>query len=162
MQGGALTGSLGRAAAVVFGGQSCWPGSSSNRAAFVSWGCWSPCDQSCHSLFGQTTRGDSREGREGVRGSGWEDVEVAGNPPPPPILLLHRDRDKLQSRQRAWMIDYTVCALIGPHVITVTTPAHEVDRGVCLEAGLLFIVATVNTSPHSVVEAGVQHQRGKL
>lgn len=76
-----------------------------------------------------------------------------GGRDPPPILLL---------LQRAWMIDYTVCALIGPHVIALTTPAHEVDRGVCLEAGLLFIVATVNTSPHSVVEAGVQHQRGKL
>ena len=53
------------------------PGSSSSshtashRAAFVSRGCWSPCDQSCHSLFGKRTRaaGVTRGRDRGPRGS---------------------------------------------------------------------------------------------
>lgn len=68
-------------------GRAAASGSGSNRAAFVSRGCWEPCDQSCHSHFGQTTRGDWREGGTGgggERGSVWEDVEVANPPSLPP------------------------------------------------------------------------------
>lgn len=77
---------------------------------------------------------------------GWEDA--VGYPPPPFTLILilqHRDR------QRAWMIDYTAWVLIGPCVIVVT------DRGVCLEGGgLLVIVAVLNVSFHSAVQAELQ------
>lgn len=91
MQGGALTGSL-CGAAVVFGARAAGPaaasGSSSDRAAFVSRGCWSPCDQSCHSLFGQRAQAAGVTGGEGqgLTGSGREAVEVVCPPP------LHTDK----------------------------------------------------------------------
>ena len=50
-------------------------------------GCWSPCDQSCHSLFGQRTRDARvREGR-GTRGA-------QGGSPLTLLLssVLHRDK----------------------------------------------------------------------
>lgn len=102
------------------------------------------------------TRG--REGQGGVRGSGWEDVEVAG---PLPLFSSSASScctEKRQSRQRPWLIDYTVCTLIGPHVIAVTARPHEVGQRGVSGGGLFFIVATVSTS-HLVVEA--EHQKGK-
>lgn len=95
-------------------GRAAASGSGSNRAAFVSWGCWEPCDQSCHSHFGQTTRGDWREGGTGgERGSVWEDVEVANPPSPSPSPPLSCTWTS-GTAQQAWMIDYTACTLIGP------------------------------------------------
>lgn len=53
-------------------------------------GCWSPCDQSSHSLFGQRTR-DARvtRGRDegGVRGSGGPPHSSSSS-----SSLLHRDK----------------------------------------------------------------------
>lgn len=128
-------------------GQSCWPGSGSNRAAFVSRGRRSPCDQSCHSLFGQTTQGDSRGGTGGCEGL-WVGGCGGGGAPPPSTLRTN----KWHSRH-GWLITQSALWLALSHVATVTARPHEEDRGVCLEAGSCPHCCCSEYFPHFVAPA---------
>lgn len=87
-----------------------------------------------------------------VRGSGWEAVEVAD--PPPPLSPSQRQ----VAQQQAWMIDYTVCALIGSLMsVPVTAQPHEEGGGACLEAdSCLHCCNSEYFTPHFVVQAELE------
>lgn len=122
-------------------GQSCWPGSGSNRAAFVSRGCWSPCDQSCHSLFGQRSQaaGVTRGRDRGLRGSGWEAVEVVDPPPASPLSPLLRDKWHSSSRHW-WLITQSALWLVVSYVrYCYGSDTWRGQRGVC-GGGLLSLL----------------------
>lgn len=133
VQGGACS------AAVVLGARAAgWVAASSsslNRAAFVSRGCWSPCDQSCHSLFGERARAPGVTPMGGT-GGGYR---------PPTPFSASSPAQRQGAQQWAWMIDYTVWALIGPFSC-LSLNSHEEDRWV-----RLCIVPAVNAFLNFVV-----------
>lgn len=137
--------------------------SGSNRAAFVSRGCWSPCDQSCATPSLDrgpgVTRGRDGTGGGEVRGTGWEAVEVA-EPPSHPHPTTHPPL--LPARQQAWMIDYPFCALIGPLWCRCCDTREDHMKGTegsVWRRAPVFIVATFFSSFCCSSRAGMKPQK---